>query len=179
MRFIIDLMIISQTTVYPFETFAEQLNELRLSERVKESTKKFIFSAAISSQLVVNWTDSSDVEESDDGTFATEILFGQLAELFELKFSNMSSIKSLTATNREKCFEYTCKSLETLLKCSDKARAIATGQDFVLTVVDQMGEVCDNVGGSFTEFVRKNGNAKVRDNYSGQHVYFPMITTEI
>lgn len=158
MRFIIDLLIISQTTVHPFDTFAEQLNDLRLSAQVKESTKKFMFNADISSQSVVNWFESSDTEETDDYVFATEILFSQLAELFG-RFCDPSSNKLLP--NRDKCFVYTCKSLETLLKCSDKARTIATEDKFLLSIVGQMEDIVSDVGGSFTEFVRKYGNGKV------------------
>lgn len=161
MRFIVDLMIISQATSYPYETFAEQLNELRLSNKMKESTKKFMFNADISSQSVVNWFDSSDTDESGDGLCATEILYSQLAELFE-RLSDSSSIKHFPGGNRDKCFEYTCKSLETLLKCSDKARALATEDKFVLSIVEQMEEIYNHVGGSFTNFVRKSGNVKVK-----------------
>lgn len=173
MRFIVDLMIVSQTTSYPYETFADQLNELRLSNKVKESTKKFMFNADISSQSVVNWFESSDTEESSDGLCATEILYSQLAELFE-RFSDSSAIKQFPAGRRDKCFEYTCKSLETILKCSDKARALATEHKLVLSVVEQMEEVHNHVGGSFTNFVRKSGTAKVIYISKGNETLFAL-----
>lgn len=174
MRFIVDLMIISQSASYPFETFVEQLNELKLSVKVKKSIKKFMFNADISSQAVVNWFESSDTEESVDGFAATEILYSQLAELFE-RFCDPSSIKQMTIGSSDKCFEFTCKSLETLLKCSEKARAIATHDQFVLSIVEQMEQIFTNVNGSFTDFVRKSNNAKVSDEILDEKFQYNFI----
>lgn len=160
MRFITDLMIISQNSDYPFTTFVEYLNEMKLSPSIMESAKKFMFNADLSSQAVVNWFEGSDTEQSDDAMYATEILYRQLAELFD-RFSDIASIKQIPAANRDKCFEFTCKSLETLLKCSGRARILAAQQNFALLIIEQMQDVYSSIDGSFTEFVRKNGNSKV------------------
>lgn len=160
MRFVIELMIISQNTNHYCQTFTDQLNELQLSVRVKETVKKFIFNADVSSQSVVNWYESLDTEQSSDEVYATEILYRQLAELFE-RFSDFSSIKVLPSENQDKCFEYVCKSLETLLKCSDKARILAVNDQFLLSIVEQIDGVHCGMGGSFRELVRKSSNDKV------------------
>lgn len=160
MRFIIELMIISQNANHYCHTFTDQLNELQLTVNVKETVKKFIFNADVSSQSVVNWYESSDTEQSNDDVYATEILYRQLAELFE-RFSDCSSIKVLPSESRDKCFEYVCKSLETLLKCSDKARVLATNDQFLLSIVEQIDGVYSGMGGNFRELVRKSSNDKV------------------
>lgn len=156
MRFIIDLMILSQSSNYNFITFADQVNEMPLSANIKESTRKFIFNRDIISQSVVNWLESTDTDE----LCAAEILYGQLANLFE-RFNDNSQIKQIPVANREKCFTFNCKALETLLKCSERARKIATEERFLLSIVDQMEKISTAIGGSFTDFIRRNGNAKV------------------
>lgn len=160
MRFLIEMMIISQG-VHGCRTFTEQLNDLPLSVHVKDSVNKFIFNADVSSQCVVNWYESIDIEQSPDEMYATEILYRQLAELFE-RFSDCNSVNVLPSECRAKCFEFVCKSLETLLKCSDKARALATNDQFVLSIVEQMDGVYNAMGGGFKEFVRKSSNEKVK-----------------
>lgn len=156
MRFITDLLILCQSSNYNFVTLADHLNEVPLTAHVKESTRKFIFNTDIISQSVVNWLESSDSDE----ICSAEILYGQLANLFE-RFNDTSQIKQIPVRNREKCYAATCKALETLLKCSDKARKIATKERFLLSIVVQMENISANVGGSFTDFIRRNGNAKV------------------
>lgn len=165
MRFITDMMISSQTIEYHFVTFAQLLNEMRLIANIKESTRKFIFSTDVISQSIVNWLEGSEREQSDDDEpHVMEMLYKQLSELFD-RFSNGSTIKQLSiAENQDRCFEYTCKALETLLKCSEKAQKIASDDCFVLSIVEQMEKVLSTVGGSLIEFVRKCGNAKVRLN---------------
>lgn len=162
MRFIIELMIISQNANHDCQTFTDQLNDLQLTVNVKETVKKFIFNADVNSQTVVNWYESSDTDQTNDKVYATEILFRQLSELFE-RFSDGSSIKVLPLESRDKSFEYVCKSLETLLKCSDKARALATDDHFLLLIVEQLDGVHSSMGGSFRELVRKSSNDKVSD----------------
>lgn len=165
MRFIIEMMIISQNVHY-CPTFTEQLNDLQLSDRVKETVNKFLFNADVSSQSVVNWYESLDNEQTTDEVYATEILYRQLAELFE-RFNDCDSVKVLASDSRVKCFEYVCKSLETLLKCSDKARAVATNDRFVLSIVEQIEGVYNDMGGGgFKEFVRKSSNDKVSAHFS-------------
>lgn len=160
MRFFTEMMIISQN-VHHCQTFTEQLNELRLSIKIKETVKRFIFNADISSQAVVNWYET---EPPIDEKYATEILYRQLAELFE-HFHDSASVKIIPSECRDKCFEYVCKSLETLLKCSDKARALATNDEFVLSIVIQIEGVYNNMGGGLKEFVRKTSNDKVNDQF--------------
>lgn len=162
MRFMIELMIISQNTNLHCKTFTDQLNELQLTAKIKETVKKFVFNADVNSQSVVNWYESADTEQTDDEVYATEILFRQLAELFD-GFSDCSNDKVLPAESRDKCFEYVCKSLETLLKCSDKARVLATEDHFLLSIVEQMDGVYSSMGGSFRELVRKSSNDKVSE----------------
>lgn len=162
MRFIIEMMIISQNSNQYCSTFTDQLNDLHLTVNVKSMVKKFIFSADVNSQSVVNWYESSDTDQANDKVYATEILFRQLSELFE-QFSDGSLLKVLPLESRDKCFEYICKTLETLLKCSEKARALATDDQFLLCIVEQMDGVYSSMGGSFREFVRKNSNDKVSD----------------
>lgn len=159
MRFIIELMIISQNANHYCSTFTDQLNDMLLTTNIKETVKKFIFNADVNSQSVVNWYESSE-DQTNDRVYATEILFRQLSELFE-RFSDGSSIKVLPLESREKSFEYVCKSLETLLKCSDKARALATEDQFLLSIVEQMDAVYSSMGGNFRELVRKSSNEKV------------------
>lgn len=156
MRFITDLMIVSQSGNYNYLTFSDQLNETPVSIHVKESTKKFIFNTTIISQSVVDWLDSSD----SDKICAAEIMFEQLANLFE-RFKDISQIKHIAVENRDKCFAANCKALETLLKCSNRARKIATNKRFLLSIVDQMEQISTDIGGSFTDYIRRNGNAKV------------------
>lgn len=160
MRFITELMIVSQSNNYNFKTFVDQLNETPLSATVKESTKKFIFNADIISQSTVNWLENYD---SDPPVCIAEILYRQLANLFE-RISDNAQMKQLSIRNREKCFEYNCRSLETLLKCSDKARNIATEERFILSIVDRMEKIYSSIGGSLTDFQRKHGPVKVSNN---------------
>lgn len=160
MRFLIELMIISQSGNNHGQSFTDQLNELQLSTNVKDTVRGFIYNADVSSQSIVNWCESSDTEQSGDEVYATEILYRQLAELFE-RFSNGVSMKLLPSECRDKCFEYVCKSLETLLKCSDKVRVLATNNNFVIAIVEQMEGVHSDMGGSFRELVRKSSNDKV------------------
>lgn len=165
MRFITDMMISGQTIDH-FVTFAQLLNEMRLIASIKEPTRKFIFSTDIISQSIVNWLEGSEREQSDDDDepHVMEMLYKQLSELFE-RFSNSSTMKQLSiAENQDRCFEYTCKALEMLLKCSEKAQKMASDDRFVLSIVEQMEKVLSSVGGSLIEFVRKCGNAKVRLN---------------
>lgn len=162
MRFIIEMMIISQNGNHYCSTFTDQLNDLHLTVSVKEMVKKFIFSADVNSQSVVNWYESSDTDQTNDRVYATEIIFRQLSELFE-QFSDSSLVKVLPVENPERCFEYVCKTLETILKCSDKARALATNDQFLLCIVEQMDGVYTSMGGSFRELVRKSSNDKVSD----------------
>ncbi|XP_031630428.1 uncharacterized protein LOC116345312 [Contarinia nasturtii] len=159
MRFITDLMIISQATNYSFMTFADHLNEMTLPPSVKNSSKKFIFHTDIISQSVVNWLEMPDSDPSSDGVCAAEIIFRQLVNFFE-KFNDNSQIKPSPSANKEKCYELCCKTLETLLKCSEKSRLIATQERFMLSIVDQMENIYVCIGGSFTDYTRKSGNAK-------------------
>lgn len=153
-------MIISQANDYPYNTFADQLNDMRLSALIKCSVKKIIFSADIISQSVVNWLEIVETNESDDNICATELLYKQIAEMFE-RFTDCTSIKMLPLANRDKCFEAICNALEVLLKCSQRARASATDNRLILSITEQMELVYNHVGESLTEFVRKNGNTKV------------------
>lgn len=162
MRFIIELMIISQNANHYCRTFTDQLNDLQLTVNVRETVKKFIFNADVNSQSVVNWYESSDPDQANDKVYATEILFRQLSELFD-RFSDVASIKVSPLESRDRCFEYVCKSLETLLKCSDRARALATDDQFLLLIVEQMNDVYSSMGGSFRELVRKSSSDKVSD----------------
>lgn len=156
MRFITDLMIVSQANNYNFVTFGDLLNETQASASVKEATRKFIFNRDIISQSVVDWVESAD---SDEISMA-EILFGQLVNLFE-RFNDNSAIKEPPVAKRDMCFTSNCKALETLLNCSEKARIIAREERFLLSIVDQMEKIHTNIGGSFTDYIRRNGNAKV------------------
>lgn len=156
MRFITDLMIVSQANKYNFVTFGDLLNETQASAIVKEATKKFIFNRDIISQSVVDWVESAD---SDEISMA-EILFGQLVNLFE-RFNDNSAIKEIPVAKRDLCFASNCKALETLLNCSEKARMIAREERFLLSIVDQMEKIHTSIGGNFTDFIRRNGNAKV------------------
>lgn len=165
MRFIVELMIISQNNNHYGQTFTDQLNELQLSAKVKDTVKKFIFNTDVSSQSIVNWYESLETGQSnDEEIYATEILYRQLAELFE-RFGECSTVNVLPLENRDKCFEYVCKSLETLLKCSEKARVLATKDRFVLSIVEQMEGVYNEMGGSFRELVRKSSNDKVSNSF--------------
>lgn len=161
LRFITEMMILSQKTDNEFVTFAQLLNGIPLSANIKESTKKFIFNTDIISQSIVNWLEGPDADLSD-GPYVAEVLYKQISELFE-RFSDDSIIKqSLVGGNQDKCFESTCEAVQTLLKCSDKARKLATDESFVFSIVEQMEKIHTSVGGSLTDFVRKFGNAKVR-----------------
>lgn len=143
---------------YSFVTFADLLNEVPLSANVKESTRRFIFNGNNISQRLANWVDGS--ESAENQICAAEIIYGQLINLFE-RFDDNLSNKHLEIDSNESCWEYCCKAIEALLKCSKRARILATNDQFLLAIVEQMGKVSLSVGGSFTEFVRKNGNAKV------------------
>lgn len=57
--------------------------------------------------------------------------------------------------------EHICKTLEALLKCSERVRFTASVDKFLLLIIDQMKALNDSIGGSGQEFVRKHGNAKV------------------
>lgn len=175
MRFITELMIISQSTNYSFMTFADHLNETTLSTKVKDSTKNFIFHTDIISQSVVNWLETPNTDQPNDAVYATEIIFRQLTNFFE-KFNDNAQIKKSPSGNEEKCFEYCCKTLEMLLKCSEKARSIATQERFMLSIVDQMENIYACIGGSFTEYNRRSGNAKVTKNQSHTHIVVASIT---
>lgn len=156
MRFIHDLLVVSQASTFNFATFADLLNEVPLTANIKELTRKFIFNTDIISQNVVDWLGNSDSEV----ICAAELLFEQLANLFE-RFNDDSQIKSIPVGKREKCFNDTCKALKTLLLCSERARKIAAEERFLLSIVIQMENICSSIGGSFTDYIRRNGNAKV------------------
>lgn len=158
MRFLTDMLILSQMAEYSFVTFADLLNEVPLSSHVKESTRSFIFNGSNISQRLVNWVDGSESPENQMCT--AEIVYGQLVNLFE-RFEDSSSNKKTETDKNEICWEYCNKAIEALLKCSQRARTLATNDQFLLTVVEQMEKVSLSIGGSFTDFVRRNGNVKV------------------
>ncbi|XP_055312030.1 uncharacterized protein LOC129574273 isoform X2 [Sitodiplosis mosellana] len=139
MRFISDLMIASQASNYNHATFGDLLNETPASASVKEATLKFIFNTDIISQSVVDWAESMD----SDKIYMAEILFGQLSNLFE-RFVDNPQIEEIPMEKRDTCFMWNCKSLETLLKCSERARMIATRERFLLLIVEQMGKIRRN-----------------------------------
>lgn len=156
MRFLTDLLIMGQTSDFDFVTFADLINELPLSANVKESTKKFIFNADFISQSLVNW-----LENGESDTTAAEILYKQLACSFERSNDISTSKKLPSDVSISKQFESNCKAIEALLKCSERARDLATNDQFLMVIVDQMEKVISSVGGSLTDFIRRNGNVKV------------------
>lgn len=161
MRFITGMMILSQADEYQFPTFAEQLDEMSLSQRNKESSKLFVFNTSIPSQSIVNCLEA-DLESKAD-LCATEIFYMQQVELFEK--SSESFFKPSTA--KDKSFEFNCKLLETLLKCSEKVRAIATEDKLVIKVVDQMENIFSSVDDNFTDYIRKSGNKVIAFKANG------------
>lgn len=150
---------LSQISDYPFVTFTELLNEVKLSANVKESTRKFIFNGNNISQRLVDWIECS---ESENAICVSELIYGQLANFFERYDECESTKHKLPENTKENRFEYCCKALEELLKCSKPARTLATKDRFLILIVEKMEKISICVGGSFTEFVRRNGNAKVR-----------------
>lgn len=159
MRFLTDLLILGQTCDYEFITLADLLNQLPLSANVKQSTRSFIFNADFIPQALVNWIENSE-NDSENGITAAEILYKQLANLFE-QFNDNSTSNQLTIGGSDSCFESNCKAIEALLKCSEKARTLATNDQFLLLIVDQMDKIRSIFGGRLTDFIRRNGNTKV------------------
>lgn len=161
MRFITNMMIISQASDYQFATFAQLLNDMHLSANIRESTQKFVFNVDFISQSIVDWLDGSETDSPNDEPYVTELLYKRLSELFE-HFSYSSTNKQPPIVeNQYKCFEFTCQTLETLLKCSNKARILATEDSFIIAIVEKMENIFASVGGSLTDYVRKCGNLKV------------------
>lgn len=175
MKYMVTLLFLSQCGGYRFKTFAEQLNELRVTEKMKKITKEYIYDADNISQSIVNWVESSDDDESASndtdsndeqtiGGYAIETLYKQISELYN-QFSDSvelaGSLKS-SAIERNRSHNYLCKSLEALFKCSHRIRALGERDNFMFYVVDQIESICTASGGNLNDLSRRQGNSKVK-----------------
>lgn len=149
LRILTNLLVVSQSDEFKFKTFADCLNGLEINEDMEASANQLITDGQINSQSIVDLIAESN---DDEERFAVDILYRQLAELFVAPPSQSEA----------KMHENVCKTLEALLKCSPRIRSIASDENFMLHIVEQMGKVVDSIGGSWAEYVRKYGNAKVK-----------------
>lgn len=146
-----NLLVVSQSDEFKFKTFADCLNELEITEEMELSANRLVTDGQIKSQSIVDLIAESNDE---DERFAVDILYRLLVGLF---------VEPPTQSDG-KMHENVCKTLEALLKCSLRVRHIANEENFLLHIVEQMDKVAESMGGSYTEFVRKHGNAKVIKN---------------
>lgn len=124
------------------------MNGLTINAKMESSADRLVTDGHIKSQSIVNLIDDSSGENE---RFAVDILYRLLVGLFVQPSANIET----------KVHENVCKTLEALLKCSTRIRYIATEEKFSLQVIEQMGKVVDSIGGSWAEYVRRHGNAKV------------------
>lgn len=171
MKYVGKLLIISQVDEYKFTTFAQQLDELYVTPEVKRTLKLCLFDFDIQSQSLVDWIDTSiELDTSNDSSrfewMAATIIYKQLSDTF-IRFGEHIPIESaLTSASYEsRAYEFTCQTLEALLKCSSATRKLADEENFLLCIIEQMIQIFDAVRGSFSEFARQHGNAKVGKIY--------------
>lgn len=143
------MLVVSQSDEFKFKTFADCLNGLEINEDMETSANQLVTDGRINSQSIVNLIAESN---DDEERFAVDILYRLLVELFVAP----------PTQSEAKMHENVCKTLEALLKCSPRIRNIASDESFLLHVIEHMGKVVDSIGGSWAEYVRKYGNAKVR-----------------
>lgn len=148
LRILTNLLVVSQSDEFKFKTFADYLNELEINEDVELSANRLVTDGKINSQSIVNLIAESNDEEE---RFAIDILYRLLVGLFVQP----------PAQSELKMYENVCKTLEALLKCSARTRNIATDEKFMLQIIDRMENVADSIGGSWAEYVRRYGSAKV------------------
>lgn len=166
MKYIGKLLILSQASEYKFPTVAQQIEDLQMTAPMKHCLKPILFEFDVQSQSLVDWFDAPvEFDTADESTqyewMATVIMYRQLSDSFN-RFGDCTLTKVTAATAHEnRSFEYTCQTLEVLLKCSESARKLADEENFLLCIVDQMIQICEAVHGSFSDFARQNGNAKV------------------
>lgn len=161
-------MLIKSQTKYKFKNFAEQLNELKLNNSMKTTIKEFFYSLRINSKTLEGWLDT-DVDADDNANAnaneteidATVVLYEQLTDLFEC-FSRDTLVKNWNNDSSEKHspFDYICKLMRAILKCSEQFRLVATADNFIGTIIQQMERIYELIDGSFTEYIRRNGNNK-------------------
>lgn len=174
MKYIITLLVMSQCGVYKFETFSDQLNELIITPEMKAITKQYIFETDNISQSIVNWLETSDIDEAasvdsrngsdlPDGSYAPDILYKQLSELY-IEFSESIQLidsHKRDALEKHRMHDYVCKTLEAIFKCSYRVRALGTAQNFLLCIVEQIENICKQIGGNFNDYARHHGSLKV------------------
>lgn len=158
MKFISMLLIMSQTK-NKFDNFAEQLGALKIGINSKSTIKSFFYRSNVESQTLGDWLEIPDEEESE--IEATCVLYEQLTHSFE-KHSINSVARPLQndAGQKHLKFDHLCKMLQALFKCSEHFRLLATADGFILMIIQQMERIYDCIDGSFTEFIRRNGNGK-------------------
>lgn len=163
MKYMGKLLILSQATEYKFPTVAQQFDDLYMTPEMKHCLKPSLFEFDVQSQSLVDWFDTPiEFDITDERTrfewTAAVIMYRQLSDSFN-RFGE--SVPTTASPLHSRSFEYTCQTLEVLLKCSASARKLADEENFVLCIVDQMIQICEAVRGSFSDFARQNGNAKV------------------
>lgn len=153
MKYFGKLLIISQSNNYKFTTFAEQINELYLTPQLKDSLKPGLFEFEIQSQSLFDWFDMNN-ESPRFEWMAITVVYRQLSDLFT-HFG-----EKMTVDNH--AYEYTCQTIEALLKCAPSVRKLANDDNFLLCICDHIMQILDMVHGSFSDYIRQYGNAKVK-----------------
>lgn len=153
MKYFGKLLITSQSSNYKFTTFAQQINKLYLTPQLKESLKPGLFGFDIQSQSLFDWFDMNN-ELPRFEWLATTIVYRQLSDSFTHFGENM-----ITDNH---AYEYTCQTIEALLKCSPSVRKLADDENFMLAIIEHMMQIFDAVHGSFSDYIRQYGNAKVK-----------------
>lgn len=148
LRILTNLLVVSQSDEFKFKTFADCLNGLEINEDMEVSANQLVTDGQINSQSIVNLIAESN---DDEERFAVDILYRLLVDLF---------VQSPTQSDG-KMHENVCKTLEALLKCSTRIRSIASDEKFLLQIIEQMGKVMESIDGSWAEYVRRHGLAKV------------------
>lgn len=168
MKYVGKLLIMSQVDEYKFTTVAQQLEELYVTPEIKDALKMCIFDFEIQSQSLVDWIDTCieldiDTDASRFEWLAATIMYKQLSDSF-VRFGEHIPIESASTVSsyESRAYEYTCQMLEALLKCSSATRKLADEEHFLLCIIEQMIQIFDTVRGSFSEFARQHGNAKVK-----------------
>lgn len=161
LRLLTNFLVASQLNDVKFHTIIDHLMDLKLNDEMETSMNRLITDGKIKSQSIVDLLETSDDECEN---YAIDILLKLLIDLLDEN-------KSIVDLN--KIHEHTCKTLCLLLNVSPRARQIANDENVIVKIVQQMEDICDEIGMNCQNFVRKHGNAKV--NKGHKMTFFPPI----